>query len=69
MGKKLRLGLCLELQVMVVRTVLGIVELLNNVRQDNVQNSLLIVSGQIGQNLEHVQNRVEEEIKPGNELS
>ena len=69
MGKKLRLGVCLERKEMVVRTVLGIVELPKNVRQDNVQNLPLIVNGQIGQNLEHVQNHVEEELKPGSELS
>ena len=69
MGRKQRLELCLEVQVMVVRTVLEIAELPNNVRQDHVQQLPLIVNGQIGQNLEHVQNHVEEELKPGIELS
>ena len=69
MGRKPRLELCLEVQVMVVRTALEIAELPNNVRQDHVHQLPLIVSGQIGQNLEHVQNHVEEELKPGSELS
>ena len=68
MGKKQRPGLCLELQEMVVRTVLGIADLPVNVRQDNVQLQL-IVNGLVGKNLEHAQNHVGEELKPGAELS
>ena len=69
MGRKQRLELCLELQKTVVKAALAIVESLNDVWQDNVQKLPLIVNGQIGKNLEHVQNHAEEELKPGNELS
>ena len=67
MGKNQRPELFLEMQEMVVRTVLGIADLPVNVRQDNVQLPL-IVNGQVGKNLEHAQNHVGEELKPGEEL-
>ena len=44
---------------MVVRTVLGIVELPNNVKQDNVQNLPLIVNGHLGVHGLHVLTHVE----------
>ena len=68
MGKNQRPELCLDMQQMVVTTVPGIVQWPKNVKQDNVQLPL-IVNGQIGKNMEHAQNHVGEELKPGNELS